>query len=519
MPKTRSQAAQQREDVRERVRKHRAQLQPTKRRAKSHNAYRKRENLKKIDRDRLESQSNYVNQLKRKASSATKKFEELKAEHEDLKEKYTLLAEEPEIDDDQATAAEAAFNCACKNAKNFQKLTGETLEEFNELWLLVKEPLAKINYRGEDRTRSPGDRQRLPDRVQFFIALVFLRQYPTYALLSLALGGLSPLSLHHYIFRVLTALSRIEELVISWPTDVEMAKHVEKPANWPYHDKREAAAAIDGTEIKVARPTKNAIGNSHYSSKKKQYALNVLLVVLLTGVIIFCYTPRDKMQDQSLFNESQVRQRFIGKPWGLIGDSGFTLNSAEAIAREGKIIGFTPYKQPRGRKKAKKARTKQAKAVKKVKEQTEKILESKGKEKKKRNKKEPNLMTEELLDAGVAEEPDVDVPSLTKSQKTYNVELSRMRVVVENTNARLKIYKVIGLKLRHYQPGSEKKDERRINPALIMSVVAGLTNRHIKKNPCRSMNWVPEKVTDEDLVSLEGSEQGDESCDEFECDE
>ena len=128
-------------------------------------------------------------------------------------------------------------------------------------------------------------------------------------------------------------------------------------------------------------------------------------------------------------------------------------------------------------------------------------------------------MEEELLDAGVAPKPPVAIPSLTTSQKTHNIELSRMRVVVENTNARLKIYKVIGSKLRHYRPGDKNKDKKAITPALIMEVVARLTNRHIKKTPCRSMNWVPEKVTQNDLESLEGSAWGDEYSDHFESDE
>lgn len=120
---------------------------------------------------------------------------------------------------------------------------------------------------------------------------------------------------------------------------------MKKPANWPYPDKANIVAATDGTEIKVARPTKNAIGNKHYSAKKKQYALNVLLVVLLSGVIIFCSPPLPKMNDQSLFNEFEIRQRFIGKPWGLIADSGFTLNSVAAQESDGNIIAdrFTGY--------------------------------------------------------------------------------------------------------------------------------------------------------------------------------
>jgi len=519
MAKTRRQQKEKLVYNRKKQQSYQASLSPEKKAAKAQARAEIQPKASKIDRDRQEHRKVRLKKLKREVKAGRRRVTILEREKDNLIRKYVLKAEEPEVDGAQAKAAEQAFERAYRDPGVLQRLTHETPEEFDELWQLVKEPLAKINYRGEKRQRSAGQRQLLPDRVQLFITLLFLRQYPTYALLSFTLGGLSHLSLHHYIFRVLTALSGLDALQISWPTDAEMAKHMKKPANWPYPDKANVVASTDGTEIKVARPTKYAIGNKHYSAKKKQYALNVLLVVLLNGIIIYCSNPLPKMNDQAMFNESDIRQRFIGKPWGLIADSGFTLNSATAQEKEGKIIGMTPIKQPRGRKKAKKALGKQEKAAARAQKKTDDVLKEKGKEKRKRSKTEPNLVSEEVLDAGVAHEPKMAVPSLTDSQKMQNVELSRMRVIVENTNARLKIYKVIGSKLRHYRPGAKSKDEKGITPALIMKIVAGLTNCHIKKSPCRSMDWVPEKVTEDDLESLEGSVWGDESSDEFESDE
>lgn len=498
---------------------YRARLGVEKRKDDLQRSSKNRATAKKDDRARALDQQLRVRQLNMEVRAAKKRCERVSQEVDELLQKYVLAPEEPTTDDASAKAAEEAFERAYSNCDTLKLLTNETPGEFDELWQLVQEPLSKINYRGEKRQRSAGQRQLLPDRVQVFITLLFLRQYPTYALLSFAVGGLSRLSLHHYIFRVLTALSGLAQLEISWPTDAQMAEHMKKPANWPYPDKANIVAATDGTEIRVARPSKYAIGNKHYSAKKKQYALNVLLVVLLSGIIIFCSPPLPKMNDQSLFNEFKIRQRFISKPWGLIADSGFTLNSAAAQESDGNIIGITPIKQPRGRKKAKKAATKQAKAEAKAVKRTDKLLEQKGKKKKKRSKSEPKLIEEELIEVGVAPAPPVAIPSLSTSQKTHNIELSRMRVVVENTNARLKIYKVIGSKLRHYRPGGKHKAEKAITPSLIMQVVAGLTNRHIKKTPCRSMDWVPEKVTQDDLESLEGSTWGDEYSDQFESDE
>ena len=290
-PATRSAVEEKKAKHREAEALRYAHLAEEQRRAKAARINGKRKKVAKIDRDRAADHKQHVEALNARIAASKTRIQDLKDSNEQLKEAYVLQAEEPSVDDAVARAAETAFKRAYKKPKVLQKLTHETPTEFDELWALVEKPLAKINYRGEIRTRSAGARQKLPDRVQLFIALFFLRQYPTYAVLSFAIGGLSPLSLHHYIFRVLTALSGLEALVIEWPSDDEMREHVKKPANWPYPNKKDLVAATDGTEIRVARPVKNSLGNKHYSAKKKQYALNVLLVVLLSGVIIFCSPP------------------------------------------------------------------------------------------------------------------------------------------------------------------------------------------------------------------------------------
>jgi hypothetical protein len=288
MPKTRHQREETREKTRLRVAEWRASHSPEKVAAVKEKDAESRKKARKIDRDRQRHRTARMTKLTREVTAGRKRIKKLEQEKDDLVREYELKAEEPEVDGAQAKAAEQAFERAYGDRGVLRTLTAETPDDFDELWCLVKEPLAKINYRGESHARAAGQRQRLPDRVQLFITLLFLRQYPTYGMLSFALGGLSPLSLHHYIFRVLTALSGLDALRISWPSDAEMAEHVKKPANWPFPDKAHIVAATDGTEIRVARPAKYAIGNKHYSAKKNQYALNVLLVVLLNGIIIYC---------------------------------------------------------------------------------------------------------------------------------------------------------------------------------------------------------------------------------------
>lgn len=163
----------------------------------------------------------------------------------------------------------------------------------------------------------------------------------------LALRGLDELTLHHYIHRVLRALDSVEQLQIKWPSEDEFNELLKKQAHWPFARLRRVVCAVDGTEICVARPVKNPIKNKHYSAKKKQYALNVLIVVRLDGVIIYCSQPEPKMNDQALWLATGLRSRFVGKPYGIIADSGFTLNYHDKKRSADDIIGFTPFKRPR----------------------------------------------------------------------------------------------------------------------------------------------------------------------------
>lgn len=465
MPPTRQEEALRKEQRRLRQQRWRANLSPEKK-AK----IRKREAKQAKDRRR---------QLIDRAANAASRIHELNAqtrrlstENSDLKErveelsKYELLhEEEPDVTDEDVINVRASYDFARRFPRHFEQLTGEMPWDFDELYKIVKLPLAATNYRGDLRQRAAACAPRVADELQLYICLLFLRQYPTYSLLSLTLRALDDLTLHHYIHRVLCALERVEQLRVTWPTEDEFKELLKKQEKWPFARLRKVVCAVDGTEIKVGRPSKGAIKNKHYSGKKKQYSLNVLVVVRLDGVIIYCSDPRPKMQDQGFWNDTGLRERFEGKAYGIIADGGFTLNYKSGPRSQKNIIAFTPHKRPR----------------------KEKGSKEKGK--------------------------------LTDAQKYENVELSKTRVVVENTNRRLKMYKIIGTKLRHYYPVRAGQPEKGITPSLVMRVVAGLTNRSILRSPIRSMDWVPEKVTEDDLLSAEGSDEEGEDDDEMDKDE
>lgn len=458
MPKTRERAEEKRRKDRERQQHYRAHLSPEKKAAVRDRQRESRKKCKMQKEERLAALQTKAHQICVKAKALASKNAEMK---ENFKEYEQLLSEEPMVNDDDAGNVRASFAYARSMPRLFEVLTGETNKSFDELFALLEAPLAARNYRGELRQRAASGVPRIRDKHQLYICLLFLRQYPTYAMLMLALRALDELTLHHYIHRVLCALDSLAELQIKWPSDAEFDELLKRQQKWPFAWLRKVVCAVDGTEIRVARPTTGAIKNKHYSGKKKQYALNVLLVVRLDGVIIYCSEPQAKMHDQSFWNQTGLRSRFIGKPYGIIGDGGFTFNYTTKRGSATDIISFTPHKRAR-RTKAKPERQK-----------------------------------------------------LTDVQKRANAELSKTRVVVENTNRRLKMYKILGTKLRHYRHTPGGTPHKGITPALVVRVVAGLTNRSVLRCPIRSIDWVPENVQDSDLVSHEGSDEEEELEDEF----
>lgn len=187
-PATRSAVEEKKAKHREAEALRYAHLTEEQRRAKAARINGKRKKVAKIDRDRAADHKQHVEALNARIAASKTRIQDLKDSNEQLKEAYVLQAEEPSVDDAVARAAETAFKRAYKKPKVLQKLTHETPTEFDELWALVEKPLAKINYRGEIRTRSAGARQKLPTACSFSLhSSSFVSIQPTrYSLSPLA---------------------------------------------------------------------------------------------------------------------------------------------------------------------------------------------------------------------------------------------------------------------------------------------------------------------------------------------
>ena len=123
--------------------------------------------------------------------------------------------------------------------------------------------------------------------------------------------------------------------------------------------------------------------------KKKKNSLNVMAITKLNGEIIYHSPLQVSAHDRSRMNELKLHEKFIGKEYGIMGNSGFTFN-----------------------KKGEKERTHREKP----------------------SKKPWNR-------------------SLTNAQKSRNTKLSEVRVAVENSIRVIKTYKVLSGVFHHWRNG------------------------------------------------------------------
>ena len=140
----------------------------------------------------------------------------------------------------------------------------------------------------------------------------------------------------------------------------------------------------------------------------------------MNGEIIYFSPLRIGAHDQSHWNELELRKWFIGKPYGILGNGGFTFNPDPT---EPAINGKKPFKKP------------------------------------------PH-------------------GTLTLDQKRFNQKLSEMQVMVENSIAAIKSFKIMSTVFRHWRYG-----QGQINGNDILRVCVCLANRRIQRVPLCAPDW------------------------------
>lgn len=130
------------------------------------------------------------------------------------------------------------------------------------------------------------------------------------------------------------------------------------------------------------------------------------------------------VSDQSIWNSEKLRKWFEETEVGVIGDRRFTFNIR---GQHHSIIGFTPFP----------------------------------------------------LNAVLQNDEE------SKNKMKFNIELSKRRVIIENTFKRLKDWKIIGSLCRHFHPNREKnpKQKNYFDIDVITEVLCCINNRDLVSHP------------------------------------
>jgi hypothetical protein len=303
---------------------------------------------------------------------------------------------------------------------NYHKLVRLNKDEFNKLVLDVSPSVHQMTFRGTSRKKESTDTTKYSIECMVFITLFWLAHYPTLNLMSL-IFQLHERSITQILKRTLVGMKEALQNRIQWPTDEEFESKLKDFTFFQNADFSNVACVVDGSEIRISRPSKEPFQRQVWSGKKKQHSLNVMFVTWLNGEIIYFSPARIGAHDQSHWNELHLRDRFVRKNFGICGDGGFTFNRKTDTVQ---IKGYKPHAAPKGGK-------------------------------------------------------------LTEEQKKYNKHLSQMRVVVENSIARVKQWKVLKGVFRHWRNGQGQLD---IDAILTVAIV--LANQKMKQRAPRPNDWV-----------------------------
>ena len=287
----------------------------------------------------------------------------------------------------------------------FLSMTGLHLDEFDDLMrdvqpLYEKAAITRLSRPDRQRAIGGGDRPDLTMRDQLLLTVIWLRLYPTQAVLGYFFG-VSQTTVSHYVRYMLPLLEKDGQDRMRMP---DPGRKRRRKLDGLLKDMPEIMVVIDTFEQKVQRPQDSATRNDWYSGKKKSHTIKSQVAVDdQAGEIVDIpdRVPGPKA-DIKLLEESEVLKKL---PDGVGGMGDCAYQSIADLHPK----GYSPRKKPRGK-----------------------------------------------------DRPKEDV--------AYNTAFSRRRIIVENTNNRL----------RRYQCLSQTDRNHRQNHTSRVRAVAGLVNRQIR---------------------------------------
>lgn len=320
-----------------------------------------------------------------------------------------------------------------KNIENFQekvtnlhRIIGVDQELFDQLVVDIEPDFVNINWDGT-RKQKVCHKGHIKIGSALFLTLLWLRNYPTMLFLQ-CMFDLHERSLARILKRTIRALElTLEPEQVFGHQDDLMAKI--RP-----EDEGTALESIicwvDGTLINTPRSLRKfAQGDKDplFSGKHKKTGVKLLLIADNEGHIMWnTKIFPGARNDQGIWNDSNTRETFLDKRFGIGGDMGFSFNTKKD---EKEIISVRP-----------------------------------------KSIKNSKLTPEER-----------------EIVKLENWMISNSRVIIENVIGRLKQWKIIDGLCRHYHPNRVGTSKQRnvFDLNVIVEVLCGIHNRDLKYHPMR----------------------------------
>ena len=228
----------------------------------------------------------------------------------------------------------------------FRAMTGLSVPEFDALAAALLPAYAaaehaRLGRPGRRRAIGAGRKYELPPRDHLLLAVVWLRRYPTNAVLGYLFGA------SEYI--ALRAVQRVVPLLEATGRDTmrlpDPGRGRRPGLDALLADTPGLAVLVDTFEQRVQRPKDRAEADTYYSGKKRQHTLKSQVVVdEATGEIAaVAESVRGPTHDLTLAKDSGVLDR-LPRGVGALGDLAY-VGLADAHP-EG--LGATPRRKPRG---------------------------------------------------------------------------------------------------------------------------------------------------------------------------
>jgi hypothetical protein len=348
---------------------------------------------------------------------------------------------------------EEVYKRAISRPKPFHSLTGHSPSDLENLLDLARAPIENTTMTGtEAKINKDVETERLSVRLQLFSTLYYIRHYPTLRVAAEYLR-MPVMYLKKVITRVISALDRVATSVgrdaggLGWPTKEELATIRAQQANIKLSNVT-PDYAIDGMHIRIRQPARlaRAEQKAYWNGKHKCWCLMIIVVTDMRGRPVYISDPLPG-GEWRVVQDLDIKAKCKETDAAIVGDALYAFNRA-TDKKETNIISYFTL----GPKTVSRLRI---------------------------------IAGDDSLDAAFVEE--------AKAELRATKAASRLRVVVENTIARMRHWAILARDspFRHYVPPGFDAPTYYIDVVKAARAAIFLASRAMLVRAPRAVDWKP----------------------------